>query len=121
MFSNFVIFHELISSTEFILIFILCISFALFIFKALGTVTGIINGSGSVTAALGQLAIPILYQMGIKDGVGYRYVWFFLIFCTAVGTSLLSPRIYKELYPRPAAPLATTRGQYTSISGAEKA
>eukprot|EP00596_Hydrurales_sp_CCMP1899_P003824 CAMPEP_0119042288 /NCGR_PEP_ID=MMETSP1177-20130426/14518_1 /TAXON_ID=2985 /ORGANISM="Ochromonas sp, Strain CCMP1899" /LENGTH=471 /DNA_ID=CAMNT_0007008961 /DNA_START=96 /DNA_END=1511 /DNA_ORIENTATION=- len=72
--------------------------------KALGTVTGIINGSGSITAALGQLAIPVLYQMGIKDGVGYRYVWFFLILCTATGTSLLSPRIYKELYPN-AAPL----------------
>ena len=120
MSSNFIIFHELTSSTV-IILFILYLSFSFCIFKALGTVTGIINGSGSVTAALGQLAIPILYQMGIKDGVGYRYVWFFLIFCTAVGTSLLSPRIYKELYPRPAAPLATTRGQYTSISGAEKA
>ena len=29
--------------------------------KALGTVTGIINGSGSITAAIGQLAIPVLY------------------------------------------------------------
>ena len=37
--------------------------------------------------------------MGIKDGVGYRYVWFFLILCTAIGTSLLSPRIFRELYP----------------------
>ena len=89
--------------------------------QALGTVTGIINGSGSVTAALGQLAIPILYQMGINDKVGYRYVWYFLIFCTAVGTSLLSPRIYKELYPRPTAPLAPIRGHYSAISGAEKA
>ena len=58
-----------------------------------------VKGSGSVTAALGQLAIPVLYTMGIKDGVGYRYVWFFLILCTAVGTSLLSPRIFRELYP----------------------
>jgi sugar phosphate permease len=74
--------------------------------KALGTVTGIINGSGSVTAALGQLAIPVLYTMGIKDGVGYRYVWFFLILCTAVGTTLLTPRIVKELAPhREAAPI----------------
>jgi hypothetical protein len=84
-------------------------------------VTGIINGSGSVTAALGQLAIPVLYQMGIADGVGYRYVWFFLILCTAVGTSLLSPRIYKELYPR-AAPLnASTRDGYSAITGTDKA
>jgi len=38
--------------------------------KSLGTVTGIINGSGSVTAALGQLAIPVLYEMGKSNGVG---------------------------------------------------
>lgn len=54
--------------------------------RALGTVTGIINGSGSVTAALGQLAIPVLYGMGMQAGVGYRYVWYFLIVCTVVGT-----------------------------------
>ena len=64
---------------------------------ALGTVTGIINGSGSVTAAFGQLAIPILFDWGKADGVGYRYVWFFLIFCTITGTSLMSPKIFKEL------------------------
>ena len=40
--------------------------------RALGTVTGIINGSGSVTAAFGQMAIPILYEYGKNDGVGYR-------------------------------------------------
>ena len=40
--------------------------------RALGTVTGIINGSGSVTAAFGQLAIPVLYEYGKTDGVGYR-------------------------------------------------
>jgi hypothetical protein len=89
--------------------------------KALGTVTGIINGSGSVTAALGQLAIPVLYHMGIQDGVGYRYVWFFLILCTAVGTSLLSPRIYKELYPARDSPLHTithqpTRAGYSALN-----
>lgn len=67
--------------------------------SALGTVTGIINGSGSVTAALGQLAIPVLYSMGQADLVGYRYVWYFLIGCTIAGTSLMAPRIYKELYP----------------------
>ena len=66
--------------------------------KALGTVAGIINGSGSVTAAFGQMAIPILAAWGSADGVNYRYVWFFLIFCTIVGTALLGPKIYKELF-----------------------
>lgn len=89
--------------------------------KALGTVTGIINGSGSVTAALGQLAIPVFYKMGIADGVGYKYVWFFLIFCTAVGTTLMSSKIFRELYPEApraaSAPLgATQQTKYQAIS-----
>ena len=86
--------------------------------KALGTVTGIINGSGSVTAALGQLAIPVLYGMGIKDGVGYKYVWYFLIVCTFTGTSLMSGRIFKELYPNSveSTPILGTRPGYTAIN-----
>jgi sugar phosphate permease len=67
--------------------------------KALGTVTGIINGSGSVTAAIGQLAIPVLAGWGSDDQVGYRYVWFFLVACTAAGTALMSSKIFKELVP----------------------
>jgi sugar phosphate permease len=69
--------------------------------RALGTVTGIINGSGSVTAAFGQLAIPVLYEYGKLDNVGYRYVWYFLILCTLAGTSLMYRSIVKELYPEP--------------------
>jgi hypothetical protein len=45
------------------------------------------------------LAIPVLYGMGKEVGVGYRYVWYFLIVCTAVGTSLMGPKILKELAP----------------------
>ena len=78
---------------------------------ALGTVTGIINGSGSVTAAFGQLAIPILFDWGKTNGVGYRYVWFFLILCTVTGTSLMSPKIFKELQERnETAPLTAASG-----------
>jgi hypothetical protein len=40
--------------------------------QALGTVTGIINGSGSVTAAFGQMAIPVLATWGEADAVGMR-------------------------------------------------
>jgi len=88
--------------------------------KALGTVTGIINGSGSVTAAFGQLAIPVLHDLGKTHGVGYRYVWFFLIACTIAGTSLMSNRIYKELYPTeettPMAEMTSRRGGYQAVS-----
>lgn len=95
--------------------------------RALGTVTGIINGSGSVTAAFGQLAIPILYEYGKADGVGYRYVWYFLIVCTIAGTSLMSPGIYRELYQSdaPVLPLALastgpSRQGYQSVAQEEK-
>jgi sugar phosphate permease len=93
--------------------------------RALGTVTGIINGSGSVTAAFGQLAIPILYSMGLADGVAYRYVWYFLIFCTLIGTSLMSSKILKELYPsEETAPLASgrpSRSGYAAVASGDKA
>ena len=68
--------------------------------RALGTVTGIINGSGSITAAFGQLAIPVLFELGKSHGVGYKYVWYFLILCTLTGTALMSPKIVKELQQR---------------------
>jgi len=67
--------------------------------KATGTITGIINGSGSVTAAIGQLMIPVLAAAGERDGVNYRYVWLFLVVCTILGTLFLSPKIKKELAP----------------------
>ena len=41
---------------------------------ALGTVTGIVNGFGSMTAAIGQLAIPTLICRGREAGVGNRCV-----------------------------------------------
>lgn len=81
--------------------------------RALGTVTGIINGSGSVTAAFGQMAIPILYEYGKLDGVGYRYVWYFLIVCTITGTSLMYRSIIKELYPEPVHEPLASQNQHT--------
>ena len=89
--------------------------------RALGTVTGIINGSGSVTAALGQLAIPILYGMGKEDGVGYKYVWYFLIVCTFTGTALMSSKIFREIYPsssesNPIIASAPSRSGYSAIN-----
>ncbi len=61
--------------------------------KAIGTVTGIINGSGSVVAALGLLVIGPL-----QLAYGWKSVWYFLIFCVITGTALMSPKVYKELY-----------------------
>ena len=61
--------------------------------RALGTVTGIINGSGSIIAALGLLTVGPLQQT-----YGWSAVWLLLIVNTIVGTLLTSPQIYKELY-----------------------
>jgi sugar phosphate permease len=60
--------------------------------RSLGTVTGIINGSGSVTAAFGLMLIGPLQEMG-----GWTYVWYFLIVCVITGTALMGPKIWKEL------------------------
>jgi sugar phosphate permease len=63
--------------------------------KSLGTVTGLINGCGSITAAIGLLAVGPLQSM-----YGWGSVWVFLIFCTATGTLLMGTKIYSELFPR---------------------
>jgi OPA family glycerol-3-phosphate transporter-like MFS transporter 1/2 len=60
--------------------------------RSLGTVTGIINGSGSITAALGLMLIGPLQTLG-----GWTAVWYFLIACVIAGTSLMGPKIYKEI------------------------
>jgi len=60
--------------------------------RVLGTVTGIINGSGSITAALGLMLIAPLQKAG-----GWTAVWYFLILCVATGTALMGPKIWKEL------------------------
>lgn len=68
--------------------------------KSLGTVTGLINGTGSITASIGLLAIGPL-----QSRFGWGSVWVYLIACTFVGTMLMSTKIYAELFPP-----ATTNG-----------
>merc|ERR1719352_1513148 len=60
--------------------------------RSLGTVTGIINGSGSITAAFGLMVIGPLQGLG-----GWTAVWYFLIACVVAGTGLMGPKIVKEL------------------------
>lgn len=62
--------------------------------KSLGTVTGLINGTGSITASLGLLAVGPL-----QDAYGWGSVWLYLIACTMIGTLLMSTKIYAELFP----------------------
>ena len=62
--------------------------------KSLGTVTGLINGCGSITASIGLLAVGPL-----QEHFGWSSVWVFLIGCTGMGTLLMSTKIYSELFP----------------------
>merc|ERR1712038_2080688 len=57
--------------------------------KSLGTVTGLINGIGSITASLG-----LLFVGPIQDNYGWAAIWYFLILCTMIGTLLMSTKIY---------------------------
>lgn len=87
--------------------------------RVLGTVTGIINGSGSITAALGLTLIGPLQKAG-----GWTAVWYFLIACVATGTALMGPKIYKEITQHestgskaPAKPVAS--GTYKGVNTSE--
>lgn len=62
--------------------------------KSLGTVTGLINGCGAITASIGLLAVGPLQQ-----NFGWSSVWLYLIGCTSTGTLLMSTKIYSELFP----------------------
>lgn len=58
-----------------------------------GTVTGIINGTGSMTAALG------LWLIGpLQARYGWEGVWYFLIASAFAGITLISPKLHKEIY-----------------------
>ena len=60
--------------------------------KSLGTITGIINGSGSITAAFGLLIVGPMTK-----NYGWSSVWYFMMALTVCGTSLMGPKILKEL------------------------
>jgi MFS transporter, OPA family, solute carrier family 37 (glycerol-3-phosphate transporter), member 1/2 len=62
--------------------------------KSLGTVTGLINGCGAITASLGLMAVGPL-----QAAFGWSSVWVYLIACTACGTALMGTKIYGELFP----------------------
>eukprot|EP00934_Nitzschia_sp_Nitz4_P007820 Nitzschia sp. Nitz4//scaffold178_size73299//18947//20708//NITZ4_005697-RA/size73299-snap-gene-0.140-mRNA-1//-1//CDS//3329539116//7810//frame0 len=62
--------------------------------KSLGTVTGLINGTGAITASIGLLAVGPL-----QETFGWYSVWIFLMVCTFTGTALMGTKIYAELFP----------------------
>ena len=58
----------------------------------------------------------------MEDGVGYHYVWYFLVFCTIVGTVLMSGKIRKELESDGASePLTSSSSSSSSSSSMSSA
>eukprot|EP00567_Pseudictyota_dubia_P017072 CAMPEP_0197436578 /NCGR_PEP_ID=MMETSP1175-20131217/4007_1 /TAXON_ID=1003142 /ORGANISM="Triceratium dubium, Strain CCMP147" /LENGTH=491 /DNA_ID=CAMNT_0042965899 /DNA_START=71 /DNA_END=1546 /DNA_ORIENTATION=- len=79
--------------------------------KSLGTVTGLINGCGAITASLGLLAIGPL-----SEKYGWGGVWVYLMGCTAAGTLLMGPKIWEEAFPKPDPELAETELEETKTA-----
>ncbi|XP_055919106.1 glucose-6-phosphate exchanger SLC37A2 isoform X2 [Eupeodes corollae] len=59
--------------------------------KALATVTAIIDGTGSIGAAVGPLIA------GMISSQGWEYVFYMLIFSNVIAMSMLTRLVYKEL------------------------
>ena len=60
--------------------------------EALATVTGIIDGTGSVGAAIGQYLVGV-----INKRAGWQYVFYFLIGMTALSLVCIIPMLIKEI------------------------
>ncbi|CAB1097621.1 unnamed protein product [Ectocarpus sp. CCAP 1310/34] len=89
--------------------------------RSLGTVTGIINGSGSIVAAVGLLIIGPLQNFG-----GWKAVWYFLVASTIAGMALLAPLVHKEIFnhgheeeeEEESKPLASNNAGYSAVESA---
>lgn len=60
--------------------------------EALATVTGIVDGTGSVGAAVGQYLVSL-----IQDNLGWMWVFYFFILMTSCTVVFISPLIVREV------------------------
>uniref|UniRef100_A0A914X938 Sugar phosphate exchanger 3 n=1 Tax=Plectus sambesii TaxID=2011161 RepID=A0A914X938_9BILA len=63
--------------------------------EALGTVTGIVDGTGSVGAALGQILVPL-----VQDWFSWKAVFYMFIFMMFGACACLTPLLVKEARQR---------------------
>ncbi|XP_033048356.1 sugar phosphate exchanger 3 isoform X4 [Trachypithecus francoisi] len=61
--------------------------------EALATVTGIVDGSGSIGAAVGQYLVSL-----IRDKLGWMWVFYFFILMTSCTIVFISPLIVREIF-----------------------
>jgi len=59
--------------------------------EALATVTGIVDGTGSIGAAVGQYLVSL-----IQDNLGWMWVFYFFILMTSCTILFISPLIVRE-------------------------
>lgn len=59
--------------------------------EALATVTGIVDGTGSIGAAVGQYLVSL-----IQDNLGWMWVFYFFILMTSCTVLFISPLIVRE-------------------------
>ncbi|XP_036719594.1 sugar phosphate exchanger 3 isoform X4 [Balaenoptera musculus] len=60
--------------------------------EALATVTGIVDGTGSIGAAVGQYLVSL-----IQDSLGWMWVFYFFILMTSCTILFISPLIVREM------------------------
>uniref|UniRef100_A0A8C6GCW4 Sugar phosphate exchanger 3 n=1 Tax=Mus spicilegus TaxID=10103 RepID=A0A8C6GCW4_MUSSI len=61
--------------------------------EALATVTGIVDGTGSIGAAVGQYLVSL-----IQDNLGWMWVFYFFILMTSCTILFISPLIVREIF-----------------------
>lgn len=62
--------------------------------EALATVTGIVDGTGSMGAAVGQVLVSV-----IQGGLGWMWVFYFFILMTLLTLLFIIPLLVRELRP----------------------
>jgi len=83
--------------------------------SSLGTVVGLINGSGSFVAAMGQMCVPY-----ITDALGWSALWYFMLVSTVISCLLMIPKIHSELFGVDAPAPAPPKAGYSTITSEEK-
>lgn len=61
--------------------------------EALATVTGIVDGTGSIGAAVGQYLVSL-----IQDNLGWMWVFYFFILMTSCTILFISPLLVREIH-----------------------
>ncbi|XP_053110733.1 sugar phosphate exchanger 3 [Hemicordylus capensis] len=61
--------------------------------EALATVTGIVDGTGSIGAAVGQYLVSL-----IKENLGWMWVFYFFILMTSSSVLFITPLIVREIH-----------------------